>query len=70
MEAPLDSGEQIWNRLVKGVKSYKESLNIHGESLSALFLKGFEQEFEKQKSHWLSCVHEVVDSDGKHYYEG
>lgn len=69
VEAPLDSGEVIWGRLVKLYDSYKESLLKGGEQSSSLFLKGFDQAFMGQKHHWFNCVKEVFDKEGKHYYE-
>jgi hypothetical protein len=69
VDAPLDSSDVIWRRLESIVTNYEKSLRNGGEELSALFLKGFENDFNKQKYHWLNCVQEIYDEEGKHYYE-
>ncbi len=53
-----------------GTLVVKAALERQSQPHSVLFLKGFEKEFENQKYHWLNCVHEVYDENGKHYYEG
>jgi len=69
VEAPLDSGQVIWDRLVSVVEEYRGALTKAGDSNCSLFLKGFEKEFQNQQYHWLNCVQEVYDHNGKHYYE-
>ena len=58
-DAPLDSSDVIWNRLEIVVANYEKSLRNGGEGLSALFLKGFENDFNKQKHHLLNCIQEI-----------
>lgn len=70
VEAPLDSGQVIWDRLVSAVEEYRGALTNSGDSNCSLILKGFEKEFQNQQYHWLNCVQEVYDHNGKHYYEG
>jgi len=63
VKRPLDSGEEIWNRVSRLVASWKSQ-----PSTNTLFKNGFDAALQNAKEHYLKCIPEVI-VNGLHFVE-